>query len=221
MPALRALALSGALLCFTATAFDAIFVLFCYTAVPRGGLGFTVRSPSYHCMFKLKSLSSELPFQAQQIATCLALAGTSSIMLQVLVLPPLLRRLRPARLYTMCMIAWPVTYAAVPLLNAIVRSSVVSSSVGGGVDFGGGDFGGFSSGASAYYDHDGASQVPIGGGGSASAGGPPLDARTAWALWAAITGVMTLSRIGCLAYSCVFFKKSYVSYALTSAFSFI
>ena len=120
------------------------------------------------------------------------------------------------------MLAWPVTYAVVPLLNAIVRSSVVSSSVGGGVDFGGGDFGGVSSGASAYYAHDGASQVPIGGGGSASAGGPPLDARTAWALWAAITGVMTLSRIGCLAYSCVFFFfYGYVFCALTSTFSFI
>lgn len=42
---LRRLALSGALLCFTATAFDALFVLFCYTPVQLGGLSFTVSVP--------------------------------------------------------------------------------------------------------------------------------------------------------------------------------
>ncbi|KAF8201615.1 major facilitator superfamily domain-containing protein [Pholiota molesta] len=96
-PVLRRLALSGALLCFTATAFDALFVLFCYTPVQLGGLSFT----------------------SHQIATSLALAGTSSIILQATVLPPLLRRVSHARLYTFCMLAWPITYAVVPLLNLI------------------------------------------------------------------------------------------------------
>lgn len=43
IPVLRSLSISGASLCFTATAFDSVFVLFCYTPIQDGGLDFSVR----------------------------------------------------------------------------------------------------------------------------------------------------------------------------------
>ncbi|KAJ2916848.1 hypothetical protein MD484_g3553, partial [Candolleomyces efflorescens] len=46
IPIIRSLSISGASLCFTATAFDAVFVLFCYTSIPNGGLNFSVRTGS-------------------------------------------------------------------------------------------------------------------------------------------------------------------------------
>ncbi len=43
IPIIGALCLSGGALCFAATAFDVVFVLFCYTPVESGGLSFDVR----------------------------------------------------------------------------------------------------------------------------------------------------------------------------------
>lgn len=43
IPIIGALCLSGCALCFVATAFDAVFVLFCYTPIELGGLSFNVR----------------------------------------------------------------------------------------------------------------------------------------------------------------------------------
>jgi len=43
VPIIGALCLSGCALCFVATAFDAVFVLFCYTPTESGGLSFNVR----------------------------------------------------------------------------------------------------------------------------------------------------------------------------------
>ena len=48
-PVIRALCVSGTALCFTATAFDAVFVLFCYTPIQLGGLDFSVRIYSILC----------------------------------------------------------------------------------------------------------------------------------------------------------------------------
>lgn len=45
IPIIRALCISGASLCFTATAFDSVFVLFCYTPISDGGLDFSVSYP--------------------------------------------------------------------------------------------------------------------------------------------------------------------------------
>jgi hypothetical protein len=47
MPVIRALALSGLALNFITTAFDVVFVLYAYTAVETGGLGFTVINEFY------------------------------------------------------------------------------------------------------------------------------------------------------------------------------
>lgn len=51
IPVIRALSVSGAFLCFTATAFDALFVIFCYTPITLGGLNFSVRifGPTFAC----------------------------------------------------------------------------------------------------------------------------------------------------------------------------
>ena len=53
IPFLRSLIISGFALSFVSTAFDAVFVLFAYTPVEVGGLGFSVRiesrrSPDVH-----------------------------------------------------------------------------------------------------------------------------------------------------------------------------
>lgn len=42
-PVIRALSTSGFALCFIATAFDVVFVLFCYSPIHVGGLAFSVR----------------------------------------------------------------------------------------------------------------------------------------------------------------------------------
>lgn len=43
IPIIRALSTSGCALCFIATAFDVVFVLFCYSPIETGGLAFSVR----------------------------------------------------------------------------------------------------------------------------------------------------------------------------------
>jgi hypothetical protein len=45
VPAIRALCWSGCGLCLAATGFDVVFVLFCFSGVKSGGLGFDVRRP--------------------------------------------------------------------------------------------------------------------------------------------------------------------------------
>lgn len=45
IPIIGALCLSGCALCFVATAFDVVFVLFCFTPIDSGGLSFDVGFP--------------------------------------------------------------------------------------------------------------------------------------------------------------------------------
>ncbi|KAF9453281.1 MFS general substrate transporter [Macrolepiota fuliginosa MF-IS2] len=95
IPIIGALCLSGCALCFIATAFDAVFVLFCYTPVESGGLS----------------------FDTSQIGYALAIAGASSIIIQLTLLPSLLRTFSHARLYNFFMFLWPFTFAALPILR--------------------------------------------------------------------------------------------------------
>uniref|UniRef100_A0A8H7Y135 Uncharacterized protein n=1 Tax=Psilocybe cubensis TaxID=181762 RepID=A0A8H7Y135_PSICU len=99
IPVIRALTFSGVALCFTATAFDALFVLFCYTPIHLGGLSFS----------------------ASHIGYSLAVAGTSSILIQISCLPTLLTHINHAKLYNICMFFWPAAYLALPFLNVIAR----------------------------------------------------------------------------------------------------
>jgi hypothetical protein len=43
VPIIRALCLSGCALSFISTSFDVVFVLFCFSPIDLGGLGFSVR----------------------------------------------------------------------------------------------------------------------------------------------------------------------------------
>jgi hypothetical protein len=50
LPIIRSLCISGSALTFVHTAFDCVFVLFCYTPINTGGLAFTVSYfPSFFC----------------------------------------------------------------------------------------------------------------------------------------------------------------------------
>ncbi|KAF8905972.1 major facilitator superfamily domain-containing protein [Gymnopilus junonius] len=102
-PVIRSLCISGTALCFTATAFDAVFVLYCYTPIQLGGLDFS----------------------ASQIGYALAIAGIASVLLQIIFLPTLLTHIRHARLYNLCMMFWPLTYLTLPVLNLIARGGMV------------------------------------------------------------------------------------------------
>lgn len=118
IPIISALCLSGCALCFIATAFDAVFVLFCYTPIDAGGLSFEVRS------FKHPSELHRITLilQTSQIGYALAIAGTSSIIIQLTIFPSLLRKFSHAKLYNFFMLLWPFAFVALPLLHFTISS---------------------------------------------------------------------------------------------------
>ncbi|PFH50071.1 hypothetical protein AMATHDRAFT_146091 [Amanita thiersii Skay4041] len=99
-PTIRDLSISGCALSFVATAFDVVFVLFCYTSISAGGLGFS----------------------ASQIGYSLAVAGSISASIQLLFLPHLLRTFNNAKLYDFCNCLWLLAFACLPILNLIARN---------------------------------------------------------------------------------------------------
>ncbi|KAL4065393.1 major facilitator superfamily domain-containing protein [Scleroderma yunnanense] len=103
LPAMCALVTSGFVLSFISTAFDVIFVLFCFSSIESGGLGFS----------------------ASQIGYCLAISGFIAVGLQICLMPYLLRWFDSARLYVFCMGLWPFGYLCLPFLNAIARGGLV------------------------------------------------------------------------------------------------
>ncbi|EJD05792.1 MFS general substrate transporter [Fomitiporia mediterranea MF3/22] len=100
IPVIRAVCLSGCALSFVGSAFDVVFVLFCYSPVNSGGLSFSV----------------------SQIGYALAIAGVSSAMIQIIFMPILLRRVSCARLYKTCMGIWPLAFLSLPPLNWVART---------------------------------------------------------------------------------------------------
>ncbi|KAF8797889.1 MFS general substrate transporter [Phlegmacium glaucopus] len=103
MPIIRALCVSGSTLSFISTTFDVIFVLFCYSPVKAGGLGFS----------------------ASEIGGALSASGAIAALLQVFFMPTILRRVNHAVMYHFCMKLWPYTFIALPFLNIIaVRGSI-------------------------------------------------------------------------------------------------
>ncbi|KAH8117305.1 MFS general substrate transporter [Phellopilus nigrolimitatus] len=111
LPVMRALCVSGCALSFVGSAFDVVFVLFCYSPVQNGGLSFSV----------------------SQIGYALAIAGISSAVIQIVFMPLMLHIISCARLYKVCMSLWPFTFFFLPLLNWLARmgydetSDVISS----------------------------------------------------------------------------------------------
>ncbi|RDX56894.1 MFS general substrate transporter [Lentinus brumalis] len=108
IPVLRALCISGAGLSFITTAFDVIFVLFCYTPLSQGGLAFDVT----------------------QIGYALSISGGISIFLQLCCMPFLLRRFDHARMYNVCMGIWPFCFVLLPGLNILARMGAVDAATG-------------------------------------------------------------------------------------------
>lgn len=104
LPAISALVTSGFALSFIGTAFDAVFVLFCYSSIESGGLSFS----------------------ASQIGYCLAISSFIMIGLQLSVLPYLLPTLGPSRLYVFCMGLWPFSFIFLPFLNVIARGGLAA-----------------------------------------------------------------------------------------------
>lgn len=102
LPVMSALVTSGFLLCFITTSFDVTFVLLCWTSVQSGGLNFS----------------------ASQIGLSLATSGCIAALIQIFVMPHVLRKFVAAKLYVFAMSAWPLAYSMLALLNFIARGSV-------------------------------------------------------------------------------------------------
>ncbi|EIN05792.1 MFS general substrate transporter [Punctularia strigosozonata HHB-11173 SS5] len=100
-PPLRAVLIAGVVMAFLASAFNAVFVLFCYTPVRIGGLGF---SPS-------------------EIGRALAISGSTSAVMKLFLMPYLLQRFHILSLYTFTLRTWPITFLLFPLLNYIAQES--------------------------------------------------------------------------------------------------
>ncbi|KAI5122039.1 hypothetical protein M0805_006024 [Coniferiporia weirii] len=100
LPVMRSICISGCALSFVGTAFDVVFVLFCYCPVQSGGLSFSV----------------------SQIGYALAIAGISSALFQIVFLPLFLRTVSCAKLYKFCMGLWPFTFLFLPPLSWLARA---------------------------------------------------------------------------------------------------
>ncbi|KIK64332.1 hypothetical protein GYMLUDRAFT_240890 [Collybiopsis luxurians FD-317 M1] len=103
IPIIRALSISAFALNFIGTAWDVLFVLFCYTPIENGGLAF---SPT-------------------TIGFILSSSGLISSALQIFIMPVILKRVEAAKLYNMSISVLPVVFGALPLLNVIARRGLV------------------------------------------------------------------------------------------------
>ncbi|KAG8729736.1 hypothetical protein FRC11_008140 [Ceratobasidium sp. 423] len=101
LPELRQLYRSSVILSFLAESYVVVFVLFAYTEIQYGGLG----------------------FDPAEIGFTLATAGIISFTLQILVLPTVFRRAKPIKTFEACMGLWPIAYAIPPILNIMARAS--------------------------------------------------------------------------------------------------
>ncbi|KAJ7184255.1 major facilitator superfamily domain-containing protein [Mycena filopes] len=99
IPMIRKLTISGFILAFIGTAFDVVFVLFCYTPIAQGGLSFSVN----------------------QIGYALAISGAILAVFHLLLMPILLRAFLASKVYLTAMALWPVTFFLMPFLNLIAR----------------------------------------------------------------------------------------------------
>ncbi|TCD61670.1 hypothetical protein EIP91_008092 [Steccherinum ochraceum] len=108
IPVVRALCLSGCFLSFINTAFDVVFVLFCYSAIQAGGLAFS----------------------ASEIGYSLAISGAAAGGLQLFFMPYLLRRFDHAKMYNFCMSIWPYCYVFLPGLNVIAQLGEIDEVTG-------------------------------------------------------------------------------------------
>ncbi|KIM87578.1 hypothetical protein PILCRDRAFT_815139 [Piloderma croceum F 1598] len=96
---IRALCGSGFALNFLAGGFEVVFVLYCYSAIEDGGLG--------------------LP--TEQIGYSLSGSGILAMLLQILLMPYLMRTFDKAKVYNFCMCLFPFMFIVLSMLNLIAR----------------------------------------------------------------------------------------------------
>ncbi|TNY17581.1 major facilitator superfamily domain-containing protein [Rhodotorula diobovata] len=88
-----------AMLALETVALDALLILFCYSPVSIGGLG----------------------FHEADIGTALSLSGLSAVGFQLLLFPPLQRRAGTVPLYRALMSLWPFVFALFPVMSWCAR----------------------------------------------------------------------------------------------------
>ncbi|KAF5391823.1 hypothetical protein D9757_001794 [Collybiopsis confluens] len=98
---MKCLCISASFLSFISTAFDVIFVLFCYTPVGKGGLG----------------------LETDEIGYALAISGVIAGCFQLCLMPTLLRYVDHARCYHFSIAVWPVVFLMLPVLNEFALSA--------------------------------------------------------------------------------------------------
>ncbi|KAF5367225.1 hypothetical protein D9757_012229 [Collybiopsis confluens] len=103
IPIIRALSASAFALNFIGTAWDVLFVLFCYTPIRNGGLSFSPLTIGY----------------------VLSSSGLISSALRILLMPVILKRVEAVKIYNMAMGVLPVVFGGLPLLNIIARRGLV------------------------------------------------------------------------------------------------
>lgn len=116
IPAVRALSISGFVLSFICTAFDVMFVLFCYSSVEHGGIHFSVR-------LVLSRFSTFLTFrQDSEIGMGLAASGVYAAFMQLCAMPLIIRRFDLAAAYNFSMAVWPFVFAIFPAMQLTARA---------------------------------------------------------------------------------------------------
>ncbi|BGP47414.1 hypothetical protein JCM10450v2_003266 [Rhodotorula kratochvilovae] len=88
-----------AMLALETVALDALLILFCYSPISIGGLG----------------------FQESDIGTALSLSGLSAVGFQIVLFPPLQRRAGTVPLYRALMSLWPLVFALFPVMSWCAR----------------------------------------------------------------------------------------------------
>lgn len=117
IPIINALCNSSCALSFISTAFDVVFVLYCYTPVERGGLNLSVR-----LIFTPVELQLTI-IQIAEIGYALAVAGFSSTLLQIFIVPVILLKCDHFKLYYFFMRCWPWTFLSMPILHVIAKAT--------------------------------------------------------------------------------------------------
>jgi hypothetical protein len=111
IPGIRAITLSTIGLAFLDIGFTVLFVLFSYTPVEVGGLGFSVSTTSIKIFPKFHSVV----FQVVEIGYAMAMSSGIFAFFQFILMPTLLKRFNIPRMYIFCMGLWTPTYLLLPL----------------------------------------------------------------------------------------------------------
>jgi len=121
VPVINAICTSCCSISFLSTAFDVVFVLYCYTTIENGGLSLSV------CLLKLLRFSGHHTYphfyQIVEIGYALAVAGFSSTLIQIFITPYILQRFDHYKLYYIFTKTWIWTFLSMPLLHIVAKAT--------------------------------------------------------------------------------------------------